>query len=76
MWALPAPCAVCSRQIHDSEVTSVIVDGNASTLPHHLNMLSITDPFIVKNCILQSNSAEFVFGHKALEGLMLYKSAI
>ena len=39
-------------------------------------MLSITDPFIIKKCILQCNSAEFVFGYKALDGLMLYKSAV
>ena len=76
MWALPPPCAVCSRQIHDSEVASIVVDGNVSTLPHHLEILSITDPFIVKNCILQCNSPEFEFGYKALDGLMLYKSAV
>jgi hypothetical protein len=48
MWTLPPPCAVCSQQIHDSKVTSVIVNGSTSTLPHHLNMLLITDPFIIK----------------------------
>jgi hypothetical protein len=76
MWTLPPPCAVCSQQIHDSEVTSIIIDSNASTLPHHLNVLSITDPFIIRNCIIRCNSAEFVFGYQALDGLMLYKSAI
>ena len=76
MWTLPPPCAACSQQIHDSEVTSVIVDGSTSTLPHHLNMLLITDPFIIKYYILQCNSAEFVFGYKALDVLMLYKSGV
>jgi len=76
LWSLPPPCAVCSRQIHETDVISLIVDGNTSSLPHHLDMLIITDPFIIQKCIVQCNSAEFVFGHKTLDGLMLYKPAV
>ena len=76
LWSLPPPCAVCSRQIHETDVTSLMVDGNTFALPHHLGMLIITDPFIIQNCIVQCNSAEFVYGRKSLDGLMLYKPAI
>jgi ribosomal protein L31 len=76
LWNLPPPCSVCSRQIHETEVTSLVVDGNSSTLPHHLDMLLITDPFLIQHCIVQCNSAEFVFGCKSLDGLMLYKPAV
>ena len=62
MWALPPLCAVCSWQIHDCKGTSIIADSNTSTLPHHLDILLITDPFM--------------FGYKALNGLMLYKLAV
>jgi len=40
LWSLPPPCAVCSRQIHETDVISLIVDGNTSSLPHHLDMLN------------------------------------
>ena len=52
------------------------MDGKASTLPHHLDMLLITDPFLIQNCIVQCNSAEFMFGCESLHGLMLYKPAV
>jgi hypothetical protein len=39
-------------------------------------MLLITDPFIIQKCIIQSVSSEFVFGHQALDSLMLYKDAV
>jgi len=73
-WTLPPPCAVCTRQIHDTEVMSIIVDGKSSFLLLH--MLRVTDPFIIQNCIIHCNSAEFVFGCKALDSLMLYKPAL
>jgi hypothetical protein len=76
LWTVPPPCVVCSRQIHETDVTSVIVNSDTFTLPHHLDMLLITDLFIIQHCIIQCNSAQFVFGHKALDGLMLYKSAV
>ena len=76
LWNLPPPYVVCSCQIYKTEVTSLVVDGNASTLPHHVDMLLITDPFSIQYCIVQCNSAEFVFGCKSLDGLMLYKLAI
>ena len=74
-WTLPPPCAVCSRQIHDVEVMSIIVDGNSSFIPLHFDMLRITDPFIIQNCIVQGNPAEFMFDCKSLDGFMLYKPA-
>lgn len=76
IWSLPPPCAVCSCQIYDTEVTSIIINDSVSPLPHHLNLLLIADLFIIKNCILQSNSAEFEFDHKNMDGLMLYKPAV
>jgi len=39
-------------------------------------MLSISDPFIIQKCILQCNSAEFMFGHSAIDGLMLFKPSV
>ena len=75
-WTLPPPCAVCTCQIHDTEVMSIIVDGNSSFLPLHFDMLRVTDPFIIQNCTIHCNSAEFVFGCKALDSLMLYKQAL
>jgi hypothetical protein len=39
-------------------------------------MLSISDPFIIQKCILQCNSAEFMFGHCAIDGLMLFKPSV
>jgi len=73
LWTLPPPCAVCSRQIHETSVTSLIVDGDTSALPHHLDMLIINDPFVIQTCIVQCNLLEFTFSHKSLDGLMLYK---
>ena len=76
LWTLPPPCAVCSRQIHETSVTSLIMDGNTSTLPHHLDMFIINDPFVIQKCIVQCNSSEFTFGCKSLDSLMLYKPAV
>ena len=76
LWSLPPPCAVCSRQVHETSVTSLIVDGNTSALPHHLDMFIINDPFVIQTCIVQSNLSEFTFGCKSLDGLMLYKPAV
>ena len=53
-WTLPPPWAVCSHQIHDMEVMSIIVDGNSLFIPLHFDMLCITDPFIIQNCIVQA----------------------
>jgi hypothetical protein len=58
------------------QTSSIIIEPNSVVAPLHLDILRITDPFIIKNCILQCNSAEFVYGHDALDGLMLYKDAI
>jgi hypothetical protein len=75
-WTLPPPCAVFSCQIHDTGVMSVIIDSNSPFLPLHFDLLFITDPFIIQNCIIQCNSAEFVFGCNALDSVMLYKPAL
>ena len=69
-WTLPPPCVVCSCQIHDVEVMSIIVDGNSSFIPLHFDMLRITDPFIIQNSIVQGNPADFMFDCKSLHVFM------
>ena len=76
LWILPPPCTVYSHQIHDTSMTSLIVDGNTSALPHHLDMFIINDPFVIQKCIVQCNSSEFTFGCKSLDSLVLYKPAV
>jgi hypothetical protein len=76
VWKLPPPCPLCSHQIHDAEVTSIFIDDNRSSLPLHFDMLFITDPFVIQNCIIQCNLMEFVFGSDALDSLMFYKQAL
>ena len=76
LWTLPPPCAICSRQIHETNVTSIFINGGNSALPHNLGILTIKNPFIIQKCLLDCNSAEFIFGCSSLDGLMLYKSAV
>jgi len=76
LWTVPPPCVVCSRQIHETSVTSLIVDGKTSVLPHHLGMLVIDDPFVIQKCIVQCNSSEFTFNCQSLDSLMLYKPVV
>ena len=75
-WSLPPPCAVCSRQIFDLENVPVLVPHQHKTPPLHLDMLVVTDPFIIQYCIVQCLSADFIFGHDALDCLMLYKDSV
>ncbi|KAG1733187.1 uncharacterized protein EDB91DRAFT_1226155 [Suillus paluster] len=39
----------------------------------HLDLLRVSDPYIIKNCIVQSLSTCFTYGHDVLKGLQLDK---
>ena len=41
-----------------------------------LEVLRLVDDFIITNCIMKCNSAEFTYGNKFLDGVMLDKGGI
>jgi hypothetical protein len=75
VWKEPPICAICGQT--SSGVKVVFFGGNASVPPpFSLDILQITDKFIIENCIVKCNSAEFVFGSNIFDGLMLDKAGI
>lgn len=72
-WTEPPVCAVCSRYERSCVTVELASDD---FFGYHLDLLRITDPFIIRACIVQSVSASFAFGHDALDGLMLHKAGV
>ena len=72
-WKPMPVCAVCSRSKHDVQV--VTVDANGMS-PLELEVLLITDPFIIQKCIVQGLSSQFTFGHPSIDGFMLDKDGV
>jgi hypothetical protein len=75
-WTLPHACAVCSREQRGVEMYIIKVENNVQIPPLNLELLLLDDPFIIQHCIIQCLSSEFIFGHQALDGLMLYKDSV
>ncbi|KAG2134231.1 hypothetical protein BD769DRAFT_1714369 [Suillus cothurnatus] len=72
-WQPGVVCAVCSRQV--CSVNELRVDANCD-LPLSLDILRLTDPFIVTKCVVQSLSSEFTYECSVLDGIMLDKTGI
>ena len=73
IWSDPPICAVCGQGSSDVKVVHYGEDTSMPP-PFSLEILQISDKFIIENCILKCNSAEFVFGCNAFDGLMLDKA--
>jgi len=75
IWKELPICAVCAQY---SENSSEFKIGQDDTEVPGLNLgcLEIKDEFIVQQCIIKCNSAEFVYENAALDGLMLEKKGI
>jgi len=73
IWKNPPICAVCGQ---GSLGVKVIHFGENMSPPFSLEILRINDQFIIENCILKCNSAEFIFGSCIFDGLMLDKAGV
>ena len=62
IWTDPPICrgAVCGQGSRNCKVISY---KENITAPFSIEILRISDAFIIRNCIVNSNSAEFVFGN-------------
>jgi hypothetical protein len=76
-WQAGRVCGVCSRRCHDTTVCDIEHDSDIGSLPMHLDILQLSDAFIVHNCVVQHLSSEFVYdGIPWLNGVMLDKAAL
>jgi len=71
-WCEPPVCAVCSCYARD--VVSVPISDDLS--PYNLDLLRISDEFIIRKCVLQGMSSCFTFGNDKIDGLMLAKDGL
>lgn len=71
-WSEPPTWAVCSRFVEGC----LVVDLSDDLVCYNLDILQISDPFIIQNCIVQSMSASFSFQNDEIDGLMLDKSGV
>ena len=72
----PHICACCGKGRFGEVLKYIEILFTCKALPRNLELLRLTDPFIVKHCIIQQMSSEFVFGHTLLDGLMLLKEGV
>lgn len=73
IWIDPPTCTVCAQASDNVKIIQVgeNIDDSLS-----LEILRLKDNFIVKNCVIKCNSAEFNYGNNLLNGLMLEKHGI
>ena len=65
---MTAVCAVCSQYSEKTE--TLTIDEDTDCLKN-LELLWIEEEFIIRQCIIACNSAEFQFQNSKLDGLML-----
>jgi len=75
-WERPLCCASCARRKSGMSLIDVEVPDDCEELPLDMELLRLTDLFVIKSCVIQQSSPEFVFGHSLLDGLMLEKEGI
>lgn len=73
IWTDPPICAVCSQGSWDAKE---VCFGESINVPFSLEILHVSDNFIIQNCIIKCNLGEFMFGNTALDGLMLDKHSV
>ena len=73
IWKDPSICAVCGQ---GSSAVKVVHFGTNEPPPFSLEILQVTDNFIIENCILKCNSVDFVFGCNIFDGFMLDRAGI
>jgi hypothetical protein len=75
VWTSPPVCVACTRRHASRDHFDVFTEPNPQA-PCNLELLRLTDPFIIRNCIVQRNSNEFLFDNIALDGLMLSREGV
>ena len=73
IWVDPPVCAVCGQ---GSENIKEVQVGQNTKDSLSLEVLRLTDDFIIRNCVIKCNSAKFTYGNILLDGLMLDKQGI
>jgi hypothetical protein len=75
-WIDPPVCAVCSQRQRESR--TVVISANPESPPSDISLevLRLTDPFIIRKCIVQRISVSFTFNNSFLDGAMLDKAGI
>jgi len=73
VWTTPPVCAVCSQYSEKMETIGIDQDVECST---DFEALQIQDEFIIRQCIVACNSAEFLYQNSKLDGLMLDKRGV
>ena len=58
IWKIPPVCAVCSQYSGKTETLTIEEDTEC---PKGLELLRIDNEFIIRQCIIACNSAEFLF---------------
>jgi len=71
-WCESPICAICSCYARD--VVSVPISTNLT--PYNLELLRVSDEFIIRKCVLQGMSLCFMFGNAKIDGLMLAKDGL
>lgn len=71
-WMDPPVCTICSRSV--TEAVSIPLSDHLSS--YNLELLRVTDGFIIQNHVIQSMSPCFVFGSNVIDGFMLEKSGV
>jgi len=71
-WSEPPTCAVCSMPSMDCLVVDLLND----LAGFNLDLLRISDPFIIWHCIVQGMSLSFTFCNDIIDGLMMDKLGV
>ena len=71
-WCEPPICAICSCYARD--VVSVPI--SADLTPYNLELIRVSDEFIIRKCVLQGMTLCFTFGNAKIDGLMLAKDGL
>jgi hypothetical protein len=67
MWSDPSVCAVCSQ--FESDGVDVSLSADLSGL--NLELLHLTDEYLIQKCVVQGMSSCFTFGSDIIDGLIL-----
>jgi len=76
MWERPPCCAVCARERFKATIWEYHVPGDAVEPMDGLELLRLTDKYIIQHCIVSQCSPEFFFGNHAIDSLMLVRSGV
>ena len=73
IWTDSVVCAVCGQS--SENVKEVMVAENIDE-PLSFEVLHLTNEFIIRNCIVKCNSAEFTYGNWFLDAVVLDRGGI